>query len=185
MKHEHNMIWLDCEMTGLDPAVDTILEIAVVVTDGQLNVLAEGPSLVIHQSDKVLETMNDWCKNQHKKSGLTLDVQLSTTTMEQAEIQILEFLHQYCFPFRAPLCGSSIWVDRMFLRNYMPKLHNFIHYRNVDVSTVKELIKRWYIVDFEKELPSKDVHRALQDTYESINELRFYRDRFFEPVEPI
>jgi|SRR5579859_3802087 len=179
MKHENNLVWIDCEMTGLDIEKDVILEIAVVITDGQLNVVAQGPSLVINYPDRVLENMNDWCKVQHKKSGLTLDVQLSTTTLPQAEQMILEFITAYCFPKKAPLCGSTIWVDRLFIRKSMPKIESFLHYRNIDVSSVKELVKRWYTINLDKELPSKDLHRALPDIYESINELKFYKERFF------
>lgn len=179
MKHENNLVWLDCEMTGLDPEIDVILEIAVVVTDGLLNVVAQGPNLIINQSDRVLERMNDWCKIQHKKSNLTFEVQLSQTTLAEAEEEIVAFLKQYCFPKKSPLCGSTIWMDRLFLRKYMPLIDAYLHYRNVDVSSVKELVKRWYILDLEKELPSKGAHRALPDVYESINELKFYKERFF------
>lgn len=179
MKSEKNLVWLDCEMTGLDMKTDVILEIACVVTDGELNVVAEGPSLVIHQSDEVLENMGPWCRDQHKKSGLTQDVRQSLVSLAQAEEQILEFLQRYCFPNKSPMCGSSVWVDRVFIMRAMPKLNNFFHYRNVDVAAVKELVARWYDFDAKKELPKKDAHRALPDIYESINELKFYRERFF------
>lgn len=181
MKHENNLVWLDCEMTGLDIDNDVLLEIAVVITDAQLNVIAEGPALVISQPDHVLDTMNEWCKKQHKKSGLTFDVQQSTITLEHAQQDIMTFLETYCFPKKSPLCGSTIWMDRLFVRKYLPKIDAFLHYRNVDVSSIKELVRRWYVIDLEKELPSKDLHRALPDIYESINELKFYKQRFFIP----
>lgn len=183
MKSEKNLIWLDCEMTGLDFDNDVILEVACVVTDAQLEVIAEGPSLVIHHSDTVLETMNHWCIKQHGKSGLTLAVQQSTTTLQEAEEQLLEFLSRYCFPNVSPLCGSSIWVDRVFLMKDLPKVSAFTHYRNVDVATIKELAARWYKFDIKKELPKKETHRALADVYDSINELKFYRQRFFVVAE--
>ncbi len=183
MKHKNNLIWLDCEMTGLDFENDVILEIACVVTDGQLNVIAEGPSLVINQPDSVLEKMGEWCQKQHAKSGLIFDVKQSQTTLAHAEEALLEFLNRYCFPNTSPLCGSSVWVDRIFVMNYLPKLNNFMHYRNVDVAAIKELVVRWYEFDIKAELPKKDLHRALPDIYESINELKFYRDRFFIPPQ--
>lgn len=178
MKSEKNLIWLDCEMTGLNFDNDVILEVACVVTDAQLEVIAQGPSLVIHHPDTVLATMNDWCKKQHKKSGLTLEVQQSTITFEEAQEQLLEFLSRYCFPNVSPLCGSSIWVDRVFLMKDLPKVSGFTHYRNVDVATMKELVTRWYGLDIKKELPKRETHRALADVYDSINELKFYRGRF-------
>ena len=179
MKHESNLIWLDCEMTGLDFDRDVILEIACVITDSKLNVIAEGPSLVINQPDRIIDHMGEWCQRQHAKSGLIFDVKQSQITTTEAEEEILEFLKIYCFPNKSPLCGSSIWVDRLFLMKYMPRIHAFTHYRNVDVAAVKELVSRWYVVNLEKDLPKKDLHRALSDIYESVNELKFYRDRFF------
>jgi len=182
MKSEKNLIWLDCEMTGLDFERDVILEVACIITDAQLQVVAEGPTLVIHQPENVLAAMGDWCQKQHKKSGLIQDVQNSTTTFQQAEDTLLEFLNRYCFPNSSPLCGSSVWVDRIFLMKDLPKVSSFMHYRNVDVATIKELAARWYDFDIKKELPKKDTHRALADIYDSIGELQFYRERFF--VEP-
>ena len=179
MKSQKNLIWLDCEMTGLDFERDVILEVACVVTDEQLVVIAEGPSFVVTQPEAVLRAMGEWCQKQHKKSGLIAEVQQSTTTLAQAEEELLKFLGRYCFPNTSPLCGSSIWVDRVFLGKHLPKLNNFIHYRNVDVATTKELVARWYNFDLKVELPKKDSHRALPDIYESINELKFYRERFF------
>lgn len=181
MKHEQNLIWIDLEMTGLLLEEDTILEIAVVITDGNLQVVAQGPSLVIYHPEKVLEAMGQWCKTQHAKSGLIVDVQQSAITMEHAQQEVLDFLQEYTFAQKSPLCGSSVWVDRMFLRKCMPRIESHAHYRNVDVSSVKELITRWYPIDIKKELPSKDVHRALEDIYESINELKYYRQNFFIP----
>ena len=143
MKHENNLIWLDCEMTGLDISKDVILEIAVVVTDGQLNVVAQGPSLVINQSDSTLAAMNEWCKKQHRKSNLYFEVQQSqiTDVGKSGKERFWNFLTMTVFLKKSPLCGSTIWVDRMFLRAQMPKIDEFTHYRNVDVSSIKELVK--------------------------------------------
>ncbi|MBN1549219.1 oligoribonuclease [Candidatus Babeliales bacterium] len=182
MKHKNNMIWIDCEMTGLDFENDTILEIASVVTDAELNVVAEGPALVIHKPKTVIEAMGEWCQKQHKRSELIYDVHQSQTTLEQAEEQTLAFLEEYCFPRISPLCGNSVWSDRMFLRREMPKVDAFTNYRIVDVSSIKELVKRWYQIEPETAFVKKELHRAQPDIYESINELKFYRDTFFIPA---
>lgn len=184
MKSNKNLIWLDCEMTGLDMVNDVILEVACVITDAQLQVIAEQPSIVIHQPESVLEAMGPWCQKQHKKSGLIEDVRRSTTTLEEAQETLLEFLGRYCFPSTSPLCGSSIWVDRVFLMNYLPKINDFCHYRNVDIAAIKELVARWYSFNLKAELPKREQHRALPDIYESIAELNFYRERFFVTPEP-
>ncbi len=171
------LAWADLEFTGLNPGADVILEIASVVTDSELNVLAEGPVLAIHQPDDVLDAMDEWNTRTHGESGLVERVRASSETVESAEAKTLEFLKRYCKRRTAPLCGNSVHVDRLYIRKYMPGLHDFLHYRNVDVSTVKELVRRWYpeLEPYEKE----GSHRALEDIMESIGELRFYRDKVF------
>ncbi|MCL4361729.1 oligoribonuclease [Candidatus Dependentiae bacterium] len=180
MKNENNLIWIDLEMTGLDPEKDTILEIGVIVTDGQLNTISEGPDLVIYQPDSVLDNMNDWCKIQHKKSGLTDSIKASNVSIEQAEEQVLEFLKKFCFYKKSPICGNTIYQDRLFLRRYMKKLEDFLHYRQVDVTSFKEVITRWYPENPNVLFEKKDTHRAMEDTRESINELKHYRQYFFK-----
>lgn len=173
-KNENNLVWLDLEMTGLNPNADRILEIATIVTDDELNVLAEGPVLAIHQSDEVLSKMNSWCVDQHGKSGLTARVRQSKTTENQAELETLDFLKKYIPAKASPLCGNSIYQDRRFLFQYMPTLEEYFHYRLLDVSTLKILAQHWYpsIIDgFKKE----STHLALQDIRDSIEELRYYR----------
>lgn len=171
-------VWLDLEMTGLIPEKDRILEIATLVTDAQLNVLAEGPSLVIHQDDQTLAGMNSWCVEQHGASGLTEAVQASTVTEAMAEQETLAFLKQYTKAGIAPLCGNSIGQDRAFLRVWMPELADFFHYRNLDVSTVKILTSQWYPkLALPKKLDSK--HRAMDDIYDSVHELAYYRQHIF------
>ncbi len=175
-------IWIDLEMTGLDPKKDKILEIATLVTDGQLEVLVEGPSFVIYQPPQVVEQMEEWSRKQHAKTGLTAEVKQSTVTIEQAEELTFQFIQKYCKPKTAPLCGNAVHHDRRFLIEYMPKIHDFLHYRHIDVSTIKSLVKRWYPDD--KSLPKKgDRHRALDDIRESIQELKYYREKYFKSVE--
>ncbi len=176
--HRFNMVWIDMEMTGLDPAKDRIIEIASIVTDGQLNILAEGPNLVIHQPERLIRGMDQWNQEHHSKSGLIDDVKSSTVTVKAAEEMTLEFLKEYCKPKKAPLCGNSIHHDRRFLARDMPAIDDYLHYRHVDVSTIKALIARWYPKD--KEPPKGKSHRALSDIRESIEELRFYRERYFK-----
>jgi oligoribonuclease len=178
-----NLVWIDCEMTGLDFEKDKLLEVAVVVTDPTLEITAQGPSLVIHQPQKVLDAMGDWCQVQHRKSNLYAEVQGSSVTLAQAEEQILEFLSKYCLPRYALLAGSSVWTDRIFLMKHMPRVIDFLHYRMVDVSAVKEMVYRWYGFVTDKSA-KKDLHRAQPDIYESINELKLYRDKFFIPRVP-
>lgn len=172
--------WIDLEMTGLDSDRDTILEIASVVTRSTLEFVAEGPSFVIHQPDTILEGMDDWNKNQHSKSGLWAQVQASTVTMQQAYEETLAFAKQYCKPKTTPVCGNSVYHDRAFLRRLMPELDRYFNYRIIDVTTVKELIRKWYPKDkciyFEKSTN----HRALSDVYASIEELKHYRKHFFK-----
>jgi len=176
-QHKDYLVWMDLEMTGLDPNVDTILEIATIITDGQLNIVAEGPNIVIHQPDSVLDVMNDWCKDHHGRSGLTEKVRASTISMCDAEQQSLDFIKTHVPKGVSPLCGNSIHQDRRFLVPYMPILEAYLHYRNIDVSTVKELTRRWYP---HVEAPKKaGEHLALADVRESIAELNFYRETIF------
>ncbi len=176
-KSAHNLVWLDCEMTGLDPEVDRILEIAVIVTGPQLEPRVEGPVLVIHQSDALLDGMDSWNKGTHGKSGLIDKVRASTLTEAEAQAQILAFLSTHVKKGDSPMCGNSIGQDRRFLVKYMPELEAFFHYRNIDVSTLKELAKRWR-PDVYKGFKKKQRHTALADVLESIDELRHYRSHF-------
>lgn len=171
------LVWMDLEMSGLDPDHCAILEIATIITDAELGIIAEGPDLVIHQSDAVLDAMDEWCTQHHGDSGLTAAVKASTVSLVDAEAQTLAFIAQHCGPRQAPLCGNTIWQDRRFLLRHMPTLEAHLHYRLVDVSTIKELARRWYP---KLEAPKKsESHRALDDIRESIAELRFYRERLF------
>lgn len=172
-----HLIWLDLEMTGLDTQNDVILEIATIITDADLNILAEGPVLAIHQSDERLDNMDEWNRRQHKKSGLISRIKESLTTENDAEEITLEFLKHYVDPKKSPLCGNSICQDRRFLARCMPKLEAYFHYRNLDVSTLKELYARWYpnLPKFKK----KQQHLALQDIKDSIEELVYYRQKIF------
>ncbi len=179
-KSDLNLVWLDCEMTGLDPRTERIIEIAVVVTDAQLQVRIPGPVLVIHQSDELLNAMDAWNKGTHGRSGLIERVKASTLTEAEAEEQLLAFLRQYIPKGKVPLCGNSIGQDRRFLALYMPKLEAYFHYRNVDVSTLKELARRWkpeVVSSFKK----AQRHTALADVLESIDELQHYRQHFLTP----
>ena len=174
-KNDQNLVWLDCEMTGLDPEVDRLIEIAVIVTGADLTPRIEGPVLVIHQSDVQLDKMDAWNKGTHGRSGLIDKVKASTITEMQAELQILEFLAKYVPKGAAPMCGNSISQDRRFLVKYMPRLEAFFHYRNVDVSTLKELAKRWR-PDVYNSFRKQQKHTALADVHESIEELEHYRE---------
>lgn len=174
--HPSHLVWIDLEMTGLDPAQDRIIEIATIVTDSELNMLGQGPVIAIRQSAEVLEGMDDWNQKHHGESGLISRVQASTYTETEAERLTLDFLKHYVSPKQSPLCGNSICQDRQFLMRYMPELVSFLHYRNLDVSSLKELAKRWM-----PELPAfpkKNLHQALADIEESIAELRYYRQHF-------
>lgn len=176
-KSQHNLVWLDCEMTGLDPEVERIIEIAVVVTGPHLTPRIEGPVLVIHQADELLGRMDAWNTNTHGASGLTAKVKSSTLTEVDAQQQIIDFLGAYVAKGNSPMCGNTIGQDRRFLARYMPKLEAFFHYRNLDVSTLKELAKRWrpeVAASFKKQ----QKHTALADVHESIDELEHYRDHF-------
>jgi len=176
---KENLIWIDLEMTGLEPKTDVIIEIATIVTDSDLNILAEGPTLAIHQSDEVLDGMDEWCTNQHGKSGLTQRVKESQVTETQAEAQTIEFLKQYLEAGASPMCGNSIGQDRRFLNKYMPELEAFFHYRNLDVSSLKELAKRWK-PEVAKGVVKKGSHLALDDIKDSIEELKYYREHFIK-----
>lgn len=176
--HKHApLVWIDLEMSGLDPEACEILEIATIVTDAELNILGEGPDLVIHWPDRVLEAMDAWCTQHHGGSGLTDAVRTSDIPLIEAERQTLAFLDRFCPPGRSPLCGNSVWQDRRFLDRHMPSLGAFLHYRTVDVSTLKELVRRWYPTL--EAPPKRESHRALDDIRESIEELRFYRQHVF------
>ncbi len=179
MSRKDNLIWIDLEMTGLDPDNDYIIEIATIVTDANLKVLAEGPSLVIHQPDAVIDNMNEWCVRQHGQSGLTQRVRDSIVTEREAEQQTIAFLAEYVDKGASPICGNSIGQDRRFLNRYMPELENYFHYRNLDVSTIKELARRWkpeLLTNFKKQ----GSHLAMDDIRDSIAELQHYRATFFK-----
>jgi oligoribonuclease len=172
---ENNLIWIDLEMTGLDTQNDQIIEIATVVTDSNLAILAQGPVIAIHQPDEIMSAMDAWNTSHHGDSGLTSRVNQSTTTAEDAERETLEFLRQYVAPGKSPMCGNSICQDRRFMARLMPELETFFHYRNLDVSTLKELTRLWkpeLIGGFVK----KGAHLALDDILESIEELKYYRE---------
>jgi len=177
--NEFRLVWLDMEMTGLDPEKERIIEVAVVVTEPDLTIVAEGPVLVIHQPDALLDAMDSWNRSTHGKSGLTDKVKASTLTEAQAEDQLIAFLAQHVPAGKSPLCGNTVSQDRRFMFNYMPKLEQFFHYRTVDVSTIKELARRWrpeLLKGFEK----RSKHEALADIYESIDELKYYRENFIK-----
>jgi oligoribonuclease len=177
MINEHNLLWLDLEMTGLEPTYDHILQMAAVVTDQNLTVRAEGPELIIHQPIEHMKTIPPIVQKMHTQSGLLNKVAESTISVVEAEQTMINFVKHYCIPGRTLLCGNSIWVDRAFLKRYMPQLEALFHYRMIDVSSVKELILHWYPQHppFKKEKE----HTALADVYESIAELKYYRTHYF------
>lgn len=178
-----NLLWMDLEMTGLDPERDTILEIGTAITDGELNLLAPGPTVAIRHPQSVLDAMDQWNREHHTASGLVARVLASSVSIAEAEQQTLAFVKQYCPERTSPLCGNSIWQDRRFLARYMPALEGYLHYRTIDVSTVKELVRRWYPKG-PKPPEKKHAHLALDDIAESIEELRFYRQHYFVYVPP-
>jgi len=174
-----NLIWLDMEMTGLLPDSDLIIEVAIVITDNDLNTVAEAATLVVHQSDSVLDGMDNWNKSTHGKSGLIERVKASILNEAQVEEQMLAFLKEHVPPGVSPMCGNSICQDRRFMARGMPKLEEYFHYRNLDVSTLKELAKRWK-PDMAKGVKKHGKHEALADVYESIEELKHYREHFLK-----
>jgi oligoribonuclease len=178
-----NLLWVDMEMSGLSPETDRVLEVAIVVTDAELNTLAEAPVLVVHQPDAVLDAMDSWNKGTHGKSGLIDRVRASTLCEAEVEAHMLAFISQHVPERSSPMCGNSICQDRRFLARYMPRLEAFFHYRNLDVSTLKELARRWrpgLVEGFKK----SSKHEALADIYESIAELKYYREHFIQDRRP-
>ena len=174
---QNALVWLDMEMTGLDPDRDRVIELAVVVTNSQLEVIAESAVWVVHQPDAVLDAMDDWNKKTHGKSGLIAKVQTSVLTVADVEVQCLDFLKRMVPAGKSPMCGNSICQDRRFMARHMPKLETYFHYRNLDVSTLKELCKRWK-PEIAKGVKKGGRHEALADIYESIEELKYYREHF-------
>lgn len=172
-----HLLWLDMEMTGLSPETDRIIELAIVVTDADLNTVAEGPVLVVHQPDEVMNAMDNWNKGTHGKSGLIDRVKASQLNEAEAEAQMLEFVKQHVEAKLSPMCGNSICQDRRFMARSMPQLEAFFHYRNLDVSTLKELAKRWR-PGLTEGFKKSNKHEALADIYESIDELKYYREHF-------
>ena len=177
------IVWMDMEMSGLDPDTDRILEVAVLVTDGELEVVAEGPHLIVHQPDSVLAAMDQWNTTHHGQSGLTERVRESTLDEDSASRAILDFLSEHTEKRKAPLAGNSIHQDRRFVARYLPEVEAWLHYRNIDVSTVKELARRWYPKQYSEHNAKKGSHRAMDDLIESIDELKYYRQSLFLPVD--
>lgn len=180
-KQDSLLVWVDMEMSGLNPTTDVVLEVAVLLTNKELDIVAEGPQLIVHQPAEIFQLMDAWNQDHHTKSGLWEAVLKSQVALQEAEDEVLAFLKQHIGPRQSPLCGNSIAQDRMFLMKYMPRVHEYLHYRMIDVSTVKELVKRWYPSG--PPAPAKaNQHRALDDIRESVNELRFYREHFFSKL---
>lgn len=175
----NHLIWIDLEMTGLDPQLDNIIEIATIITNNQLDIVAEGPVLAIHQPDSVISAMDEWNTKQHGQSNLIARIRASTINVTEAEQQTLAFLRQYVPASKSPMCGNSICQDRRFMARLMPDLERFFHYRNVDVSSIKEMTSRW-APEIASQLSKKSVHLALDDIRESIEELKFYRAKVFK-----
>jgi len=177
-RSNQHLVWMDMEMTGLDPDRDTILEIATLITTDALDLVAEGPVLAVSHPQTVLDAMDQWNREHHAASGLTARVLASSVSLAEAETQTLAFVKTYCPERTSPLCGNSIYQDRRFLARYMPKLEPYFHYRNIDVSSIKELVRRWY-PGGPQPPEKKHAHLALDDIRESIEELRFYRQHYF------
>lgn len=177
---QNNLIWIDMEMTGLVPESDRIIEVAIVITDSNLNTVAEAPVLVVHQADAVLAGMDNWNKSTHAKSGLIDKVKASTLDERAVELRMLDFLKLHVPKSASPMCGNSVCQDRRFMARGMPELEGWFHYRNLDVSTLKELVKRWK-PELAKGLTKHGKHEALADIYESIEELKYYREHFIRP----
>jgi len=178
-QNQNNLVWVDMEMTGLLPDTDRIIEVAMVVTDSDLNTVAEAPTLVVHQSDLVLDGMDNWNKSTHGKSGLIDKVKASVLDDAAVEAQMIEFLKEYVPIRTSPMCGNSICQDRRFMARWMPKLEDYFHYRNIDVSTLKELAKRWK-PEVASSMKKHGKHEALADIYESIEEMKHYREHFIK-----
>lgn len=175
--YDHDkLVWIDLEMTGLDYQRDVILEIATIITDANLEVIATGPNLVVHQPDEVLDRMDNWCTEHHAKTGLTQQVKDSQLTLEDAERETLIFLERYCEKGTAPLCGNTVWFDKLFLKKDMPFVYNFLHYRVLDVTAFKVALNTWS--DTKINFKKQNTHRALDDIKESIAELKFYKENF-------
>ena len=175
----NNLVWIDLEMTGLDPQKDRILEIAAIITDGQLNEVAQGPVIAISCPEENLEQMNDWVREVHSKSGLLDQVRASQISLEQAETETFNFISSYCVEKKAILAGNSVWQDKFFMVRHMPSITNYLHYRILDVSSVRSAITRWYPGNEKTVFPKSNNHRALEDIRESIAELKHYRTYFF------
>ncbi len=180
MQHPDNLIWIDLEMTGLDPDSDLVIEIATIVTDSELNTLAEGPVIAVHQEDAVLHGMDEWNTTHHTRSGLVARVRASDIDEAAAQEMTLDFLQQWVPAGVSPMCGNTICQDRRFLARYLPRLEAWFHYRNLDVSTLKILMQRWR-PDLEAGIRKTSTHQALDDIRESIAELRYYRQHFLQP----
>ncbi len=178
MQNDLNLLWIDLEMTGLDEEIHHIIEIASIVTDKDLNILEEGPTIAISQPNSILDLMDEWCQKTHGESGLVKRVQESTISVHDAMEQTVEFAQKWIPAGKSPLCGNSIGTDRRFLKKYMPQLDQFCHYRNIDVSSFKEVVKRWY--DNPLSYEKKNTHKALDDIRESIAELQFIRQHYFK-----
>ena len=176
-KSDNNLIWVDLEMTGLDPEKEKIIEIATIITDSDLNIIAEGPNIAIHQSNELLDKMDEWNVNQHTSSGLMDAVKTSIISDKEAELETLDFISKYVPAGKSPMCGNTVSHDRRFLSKYMPQLEAYFNYRHIDVSSVKEVITRWS--NNAQAYEKNSCHRAQDDIRESINELRFYKKEFF------
>ena len=180
-KDQNNLVWLDMEMTGLSPENNVIIEVAVVITDSKLNILAESPSYVVSQPEAELAKMDKWNVNTHTKSGLVEKVKASTNSVAMVEKELLKLIKKYAVKHQAPLCGNTIHQDRKFMVKYMPTLEAYLHYRNLDISTIKELAKRWY-PDVYAGFTKHNKHEALADIHESIIELKYYQEKLFVPI---